>query len=312
MNQQIPWVEKYRPKCFEDIILDKTNKKILEALIEENSNVNILLYGPPGTGKTTTIINFISKYQKKYGEESKGLLMHLNASDDRGIDLIRNQLYQFVNSKHLFKKGTKFVVLDEVDYMTKTAQQALKTLFELSQKDVRFILICNYISKIDESIQNIIMKLRFYSLPIDLTTKFLKNICENENIKISDSKLLNLQKVYHSDVRSMINHIQFNFVIVMNLKKVITKKILDNIINKIIINDEDYDKTIKYLISIMNEYNIDIKTFITDLIMYLIEKKQCYDSKILTDLEYFFHFKYLEEINVLKYIIGIIIRINKI
>tara|TARA_Y100000389_G_C17057203_1_gene315630 strand:- start:53 stop:349 length:297 start_codon:yes stop_codon:yes gene_type:complete len=98
----------------------------------------------------------------------------------------------------------------------------------------------------------------------------------------------------------------------MNLKKVITKKILDNIINKIIINDEDYDKTIKYLISIMNEYNIDIKTFITDLIMYLIEKKQCYDSKILTDLEYFFHFKYLEEINVLKYIIGIIIRINKI
>ena len=128
--EHIPWVEKYRPGRFEDIVLEDTNKHILNNIIEKNYFPNLLFYGPPGTGKTTTIINLIDKYQERYNQKRKGLKIHLNASDDRGIDVIRNQINQFVNTKTLFGNGLKFVILDEVDYMTKNAQQALRYLIQ--------------------------------------------------------------------------------------------------------------------------------------------------------------------------------------
>ena len=133
MNKQtisIPWVEKYRPTRFEDIVLDPLNKKIMENIIKKQNFPNLLLYGPPGTGKTTTIINLVNAFQEVQGRRKKGLMSHLNASDERGIDIIRNQINQFVNSKTLFDTGTKFVILDEVDYMTKNAQHALKHLLQ--------------------------------------------------------------------------------------------------------------------------------------------------------------------------------------
>ena len=152
MNSFTPWVEKYRPNSFEDIVLDPTNKKILENIIKMEHFPNLLFYGPPGTGKTTSIINLIQAYQKKCNQ--KNLMIHLNASDERGIDIIRNQINTFVNSKSLFNNGMKFVILDEVDYMTKNAQIALRYLLQDYKSNVRFCLICNYISRIDEALQN--------------------------------------------------------------------------------------------------------------------------------------------------------------
>jgi replication factor C subunit 3/5 len=161
----IPFVELYRPKHFDDIILDEYNKKILKNIIETYHFPNLFFYGPPGTGKTTTIINLINAYQEKNGQKNSNLIIHLNASDERGIDIIRNQIYSFVNSNSLFNKGMKFIILDEVDYMTKNAQQALKYLLQNFNNNVRFCLICNYISKIDEGLQNEFIKLRFSQLP---------------------------------------------------------------------------------------------------------------------------------------------------
>ena len=126
----IPWVEKYRPKNLNDIVLDNLNRVIIERIIETNNFPNILLYGPPGTGKTTTIINLVNSFQEKHNQKKRGLMIHLNASDERGIDIIRSQIHQFVNSNSLFHDGIKFVILDEVDYMTKNAQQALKYLLQ--------------------------------------------------------------------------------------------------------------------------------------------------------------------------------------
>ena len=108
-------VEAYRPKKFDDIVLDPLNKKILKNIIETSYFPNLLFYGPPGTGKTTTIINLINAYQAKLNTKNKDLVIHLNASDERGIDIIRNQINFFVNSKPLFHTGMKFVILDEVD-----------------------------------------------------------------------------------------------------------------------------------------------------------------------------------------------------
>ena len=154
LNKCTPWVEKYRPTDFEEIVLDPINRSLLSNVIEHSYFPNLLLYGPPGTGKTTTIINLINAYQQKHNQCQKGFMIHLNASDERGIDVIRTQINQYVSSKNLFVDGMKFVVLDEVDYMTKNAQQALRYLLQSYSNNVRFCLICNYICRIDEGLQN--------------------------------------------------------------------------------------------------------------------------------------------------------------
>ena len=125
-SNTIPWIEKYRPTNFDNIVLDDINRILFENILSKKHFPNLLFYGPPGTGKTTTIINLINEYQKKNSGGGKGSVIHLNASDERGIDIIRNQINQFVKSMSLFETGFKFVILDEVDYMTKNAQQALK------------------------------------------------------------------------------------------------------------------------------------------------------------------------------------------
>ena len=183
-----PWVEKYRPTNFEDIVLDPINRLLLENIIKQNNFPNLLFYGPPGTGKTTTIINLINKYQEIFKQKRKGLKIHLNASDDRGIDVIRNQINQFVNTKTLFGKGLKFVILDEVDYMTKNAQQALRYLIQQYSDDIRFCLICNYISRIDIALQNEFIRLRFCQLPKKDTFLFLNKINKKEKLNVKKKR----------------------------------------------------------------------------------------------------------------------------
>jgi replication factor C subunit 3/5 len=204
----IPYVELYRPKFFDNIVLDPLNKQILKNVIENSYFPNLLFYGPPGTGKTTTIINLINAYQENQNNKNKDLIIHLNASDERGIDIIRNQINYFVNSKPLFNNGMKFVILDEVDYMTKNAQQALRYLLQNYTSNVRFCLICNYISKIDEGLQNEFIRLRFNQLPREEIINFLNNISVSEGLNLSQKTLSCIQKLYKSDIRSMINFIQ--------------------------------------------------------------------------------------------------------
>ena len=111
-KENLPWIEKYRPIHFDDIVLDQNNKIILLNIIKKQTIPHLLFYGPPGTGKTTTAINFIEQFQNFNNNNHKELMIHLNASDERGIDIIRNQINNFVNSKPLFNKGYKFVILE--------------------------------------------------------------------------------------------------------------------------------------------------------------------------------------------------------
>ena len=208
MNQ-IPWIEKYRPTSFEKIILDDINHTIFKKMLEENFIPNMIFYGPPGTGKTTTIINFINEFQKRNKEQHNELIIHLNASDDRGIDIIRNQIDSFAKASHLFNKGTKFIILDEIDYMTKNAQFLLYILMKNNIQNVRFCLICNYVSKLESSIINMCMAFKFNVLPKKYIVSFLKNICDNEKIlNIQCSDINNIITLFGSDIRSMINYLQ--------------------------------------------------------------------------------------------------------
>lgn len=270
-DKACPWVEKYRPTHFDDIVLEPLNRDILSNIIKTNTFPNLLLYGPPGTGKTTAIINLINSYQKEYNQVNKGLMIHLNASDERGIDVIRNQITQFVNSCGLFDNGTKFVILDEVDYMTKTAQQALKHLLNSINKDVRFCLICNYITRIDETLQNEFVKLRFNKLPKKETIRFLKEICDSEKVHLSNEILNVIQEKYKSDIRSMINYIQSNQDIIENLH-VLNDNIWEDI-TKYIKSKHKNDKLYEKFLTIQNKYSIETRTLIRSYFNFLIFKK---------------------------------------
>ena len=287
----VPWVEFFRPKFFEDIVLDPLNRQILKNIIETSYFPNLLFYGPPGTGKTTTIINLITAYQTKIGIKNKDLIIHLNASDERGIDIIRNQISFFVNSKPLFHTGMKFVILDEVDYMTKNAQQALRYLLQNYTSNVRFCLICNYISKIDEGLQNEFIRLRFNQLPKNDIIKFLKNISTSENLNMSEKSISCIQKLYKSDIRSMINFMQSNQDIVNkdNEFNIIDNDIWENLISKLS-KREKIDSIKDYVHSISINYNIDKKNIIKDFLNYIIRNHPKYvNNSFLNYIENLMH-----------------------
>ena len=269
-NSGIPFMEFYRPKNLEEIVLDPLNKQILKNIIDTLYFPNLLFYGPPGTGKTTTIINLINAYQERIGTKNKDLIIHLNASDERGIDIIRNQINYFVNSKPLFNKGMKFIILDEVDYMTKNAQQALRYLLQTYSSNVRFCLICNYISKIEEGLQNEFIRLRFNQLPKEDVIKYLNNISISENLNLSNKTLSCIQKLYKSDIRSMINFMQSNQNLENDSLNIIDNDVWDDLYNKII--EKDSMNNIYNLInSISINYNIDKKNIIKDFLNYIIK-----------------------------------------
>ena len=298
-----PWIEKYRPKRFEEIVLDTINKNILNGIIKKNYFPNLLFYGPPGTGKTTTIINLIKKYESIYNQKNKGLVIHLNASDDRGIDIIRNQIYQFVNTKGLFGDGTKFVILDEADYMTKNAQNALRHLIQEYTQNVRFCLICNYISRIDPPLQNEFVKLRFCKLPENDIFMYLKNIVTKESIEVSNKDLISIQKLFKSDIRSMVNYIQSNHNIHFEKKiRIVDSKVWSNL-EKYIINNS-MDNSIKMFISKSKFYSEEVKDFLKNFIYYLIgNEPYISNDKCINSFKYIIHNYDAKEIYLLNYFI---------
>jgi DNA polymerase III delta prime subunit len=205
----IPFVEKYRPTNMYEIVLDNETKTIMKNIVENDYFPNLLLYGPPGTGKTTTIINLIRKYKEIHNENINDSVIHLNSSDERGIDVIRHQIHTFISSNNLFSYNSmKFIILDEVDYMTKPAQYALKCLIQQYQPNIRYCLMCNYIYKIDESLKTEFVLLRYNNLPRDDIIRFLKEVNTSENLTLTDTELSCIQQKYVSDIRSMLNYMQ--------------------------------------------------------------------------------------------------------
>jgi replication factor C subunit 3/5 len=265
MNTYCPLVEKYRPTKFQNIILDTINNTIIKNMINNSIFPNILFYGPPGTGKTTTIINLIKEYQTKHGWSTLNSVIHLNASDDRGIEIIRNQIYNFVISNKLFETGLKFVILDEADYMTKPAQYALKYILQHYAAQVRVCILCNYISKIEEGLLNEFVIFRFNKLPEDHITNMLTDIVIKEEIPITTDHIMAIQQLYKSDLRSMINCIQLHKSGHMNI---INKPQIEYIYNLFV---QKYPIT-----QIINEFGkieYDIKSIMKYFFNYIIHNK---------------------------------------
>jgi len=257
-----PLVEKYRPRDFSNIVLEEENRIFFANIIKMDYIPNMLFYGPPGTGKTTTIINLIHQYQKKHEEESSGLMIHLNASDDRGIDTIRLQLNSFIQSKTMFKKGSKFIILDEVDSMTCVAQRSLSYLLH-TYSNVTVCLICNYISKVDISLQSMFIKVKFNHLPPRDILLFLKDIVQKESLLYTEDQLIQIQQTYGSDIRSMVNYIQINHPTdVMCIQSTTWNELYTTI-------RTDKVKGTNDIYELSRVYNMDIKHLLKDFLYYI-------------------------------------------
>jgi DNA polymerase III delta prime subunit len=199
----------------------------------------------------------------------------------------------------------KFVILDEVDYMTKNAQQALRYLLQNYSNTVRFCLICNYISKIDEGLQNEFMRLRFNQLPKKDINVFLKNISISEKLFMSDKSIDCIQKLYKSDIRSMINFMQSNqdmLKVNNNSNNSNDNKFNDNFQFNIIDNDvweflskkihekENIQLIVDYIHNISIKYNIDKKNIVKDYLNYIIRNKiHIISNKFLNFVENVMH-----------------------
>jgi len=307
INNAMPWVEKYRPSCFDEIVLDPMNRTILSNILKTNYFPNLLFYGPPGTGKTTTIINLVNAYQSKLNMQNRGLMIHLNASDERGIDIIRNQINNFVSTKSMFGNGIKFVILDEVDYMTTNAQIALRYLLtSYTDNNVRFCLICNYVSRIDESLQTEFVRMRFNQLPESDIFAFLCKIRDNEQLKLSDENLVSIQRQFHSDIRSMINYIQTNQDDLQHLH-VITNHVWDNMV--LLFREstapDDVSHITKYFREISSKYCIDPRTIIKQFLYYIVRHRaaEFVTTDILNSIEHIIHLHHIRTEYIIHYFI---------
>lgn len=170
-------MEKYRPTDLSELIAHQDIVTTINRFIDEDKLPHLLLYGPPGTGKTSLVL---ACARKLYGDNFRSMILELNASDDRGIDVVREQIKTFAGTKRLFSSGFKLIILDEADAMTQIAQNALRRVIEQYTANVRFCLICNYVGKIIPAVQSRCTKFRFAPLSGDQISARLNVIIANE------------------------------------------------------------------------------------------------------------------------------------
>jgi len=199
------WVEKYRPKKLSDVIGQKSIVERLSAYVRTRSMPHMLFAGPAGSGKTTCAIALA---RELYGDQWRDNLIELNASDERGIDIVRGKIKDFARSASLGRADFKIIFLDEADSLTSDAQAALRRTMERNTQTCRFILSCNYSSKIIEPIQSRCAVFRFRPLGESDVKSFLKRIAHGEHVDITDDGTLAICGLAGGDLRKAANILQ--------------------------------------------------------------------------------------------------------
>lgn len=206
-ESHIPWIEKYRPQTLDDLASHNDIKATLEKFMKDGSLPHLLFHGPPGTGKTSTIL---ACARKLYEPQQFGqMVLELNASDDRGIDIVRGQILNFASSRGMYSTSKfKLVILDEADQMTSDAQSALRRIIEKYADNTRFCLITNYLNKIIPAIQSRCTRFRFGPLWLEQILPRMKLIIANEKINITDDGQIAIYELSQGDMRRVVNLLQ--------------------------------------------------------------------------------------------------------
>ncbi|KAH0437008.1 activator 1 41 kda subunit [Colletotrichum camelliae] len=211
-----PWVEKYRPKTLSDVTAQDHTVTVLQRTLQASNLPHMLFYGPPGTGKTSTVLALAKEL---YGPEMmKSRVLELNASDERGISIVREKVKDFArmqltNPTAEYKKKYpvppfKIIILDEADSMTQDAQSALRRTMETYSKITRFCLICNYVTRIIDPLASRCSKFRFKSLDQGNAKRRLEDIAQNEGVQLEDGAVDALIKCSEGDLRKAITFLQ--------------------------------------------------------------------------------------------------------
>lgn len=201
----VPWSEKYRPKTLEEVAAHTDIIDTIKKLLADDQLPHMLFYGPPGTGKTSTVLALA---KQMYGRSVEAMTLELNASDDRGINIVRNEIQEFASTRTMMSNKFKLIILDECDAMTKDAQMALRRVMEKYVKNARFCLICNYVSKIIPALQSRCTRFRFQPLPLDFVKTRLEYICKEENIQGDDQGIQAVMTLGCGDMRRTLNLLQ--------------------------------------------------------------------------------------------------------
>jgi len=199
------WTEKYRPCGFEEVVGQEEIVKRIKAFVLKKNMPHLLFAGPAGTGKSSLALIIAHKL---FGQTWKSNFLELNASDERGIDVIRQKVKDFARTKAIANVPFKLIFLDESDALTREAQQALRRTMENFTSTCRFILSCNYSSKIIDPIQSRCAIFRFKLLGKEDISKIIKHISKNEGLKVDEKAIDALYRISDGDCRRIINLLQ--------------------------------------------------------------------------------------------------------
>jgi len=279
LNYSLPWVEKYRPKNIEEIISHTQNIDTIKKLLENESLPHLLFHGSPGTGKTSMILAIAKKI---YGKNMRLMVMKLDASDDRGINSVREDIKGFAEKTNMFQKGIKLIILDEVDAMTFDAQFALRRIIEIYSLSVRFCLICNYENKIIPAIRSRCANFRFSNIDNKNISIKLEQIIQSEKLICETGVSDTIAKISKGDLRKAINLLQSvsmnsDYItnnICFDSSGIPSSKIVKEILDILMDNNIDFNQSYEILNKLIISQGYSLSIFLKELILEIINYKE--------------------------------------
>lgn len=271
----LPWIEKYRPSTLDGIISHSHIINTLKIFAKNKCLPHLLFYGPPGCGKTSTIMALSSEL---YGTQHNFMVMELNASDDRGIEVVRDKIKKFVVSKNMSFSGNvsmfKLVILDEIDAMTPDAQAILRKIIEQYTVGTRFCLICNCIQKIIPALQSRCTKFRFSPINNIYIKNYIMNIVDKENLNMGSNVDDCIQTIIDrscGDVRKILNMLQSTSMICNEINETNINKCLgypQRIETHLILNhllNDDFETCYVNIIKIKTNEGLALSDIVTEI-----------------------------------------------